>query len=477
MKVCLTIPPSGFLIDERVFPSLGVLKVAAALEAAGVPVHVHDLSGRADVEGEVLVHLLGCVADAFGVTATMPQMPAAAAVARTIRSARPDARLILGGPHPTLLQASARNGVARAAGPLGELLALFDVVVAGDGERAVLEALAPGAPRLIDADDPRCPLWLAPADLDAAPLPARHLIDIASYRYQIDSVQTQSLIAQLGCPFGCTFCGGRQSPFLRRVRLRGTSSVLAEMRHLFEAYGTRGFMFLDDELNVNPAWPGLLRGIIDLQRELGVEFRLRGLLKSELLTDEQAGLMYEAGFRQVLVGFESGDERILQNIQKRATVADNTRCVETLRRHGIRVKALMSIGHAGETLATVQATERWLMDVRPDDFDCTIITVYPGTPYYDRAQLTAPGAWTYTAKNGDRLHAAEVDHLRDVNFYKGLPGAYRSYVWTDALSSSDLTWLRDAVECKVRRQLSIPWPTTSAEHDYEHSMGMSQAVA
>src|SRR5690349_16855273 len=32
-SVCLIIPPSAFLLDERVFVSLGVLKVAASLEA------------------------------------------------------------------------------------------------------------------------------------------------------------------------------------------------------------------------------------------------------------------------------------------------------------------------------------------------------------------------------------------------------------------------------------------------------------
>ena len=44
-KICIVIPPSPFLLDERVFPFLGPLKVAAALEAAGVPVEVLDLSG------------------------------------------------------------------------------------------------------------------------------------------------------------------------------------------------------------------------------------------------------------------------------------------------------------------------------------------------------------------------------------------------------------------------------------------------
>ena len=37
-KVGLIIPPSPFLLDERVFVSLGILRVAASLEAQGVDV-------------------------------------------------------------------------------------------------------------------------------------------------------------------------------------------------------------------------------------------------------------------------------------------------------------------------------------------------------------------------------------------------------------------------------------------------------
>jgi anaerobic magnesium-protoporphyrin IX monomethyl ester cyclase len=43
--VCLIIPPSAFLLDERVFVSLGILKVAAVLEQAGHDVEVLDCSG------------------------------------------------------------------------------------------------------------------------------------------------------------------------------------------------------------------------------------------------------------------------------------------------------------------------------------------------------------------------------------------------------------------------------------------------
>ena len=480
MRVCLIIPPSGFLLDERVFPSLGVLKVAAALEATGHDVSVLDCSGFDDEQiARALVGADGT--DVFGVTATMPQMPKAAEIAQWLSICYPEAQLILGGPHPTLLNASAKRGVTRARTAMEDLGRLFDVIVCGDGERAIFPALTADPadmPLILDVDDPKSQMWMASQDLTDAPLPARHLIDLASYRYQIDGHKTASLIAQLGCPFGCHFCGGRRSPFLRRVRLRSTASVIDEMRHLHDTYGYTGFMFLDDELNVNREFLTLLDAIIDLQHSLGTEFRLRGLVKSELVTAPMAARMFDAGFRQLLIGFESGSDRMLTNMNKHATVADNTRCVELLRAAGITVKALMSLGHPGENAESAMRTNDWLLDVRPDDFDVTIITVYPGTPYYDDAVATVDGnqsqlTYTYTARNGDRLYMLDTDHLRDVNFYKGIPGNYQSFVWTDALSRERLVQWRDEIEATVRSALNIPYPTAPAARQYEHSMGMS----
>lgn len=480
MRVTFVIPPSGFLLDELVFPTLGVLKVAAVLERDGVDVNVLDLSGVSDVVGAFAAHsVTHGLADVYGLTATMPQMPQAAAIGTHIRGCVPTAKIILGGPHATLMQASARQELkkgqpSRACKAMAELDDLFDVVVCGDGEVAMDAALQPKAPSLIDGDDPKSPFFLTSGDLDKAPLAARHLIDMDRYHYHVDGHRAHSLIGQLGCPFACNFCGGRRSPFLRRIRTRSSEQVIAELEHIYQTYGTTGFMFYDDELNVNRLFMGLLDRIVELQERLGVEFRLRGLIKSELLTLEMAQAMYRAGFRQILVGFESGSPRILQNIDKKATRDDNTRCVEMLHAAGIKVKALMSIGHAGETEQTVNATRDWLLDVEPDDFDVTIITVYPGTPYFDDAVEDTQGVWTYRdRKNGDALHAYPVDHLKDVNFYKGVPGSYRSFVYTDALSPEDLCGLRDDLERDVRSKLDIPYPSSASEVNFEHSMGMS----
>jgi len=481
--VCLVIAPSGFLLDERVFMSLGILRVAAVLEQRGIPVELLDLSGIENYEDVVRLHATRTAAVQYGITATTPQMPAAVKVAAAIKSVKSNAITVLGGPHVTLVSAAVKREQrahisGRATAAFDVLRKAFDVLVAGDGETAIFPALdlsLTECPAFIDADEPKSSLFLTNAQLTQLPFPARHLIDVDSYRYSIDGRRALSLIAQLGCPFECGFCGGRSSPMLRRVRTRSSENIIAEMTEVYQRYGITGFMFYDDELNVNREMVSLMRGIRDAQDRLGVEWRLRGFAKAELFNEEQAREMFAAGFRWLLIGFESGAPGILTNINKKATRDDNTRCLEIAARAGLKVKALMSVGHPGESAETVQATRDWLIETKPADFDVTIITTYPGTPYYDEAvrHESMPDVWTYTyGKTGDRLHAYDVDYTRVAEYYKGNPdGGYHAYVFTDALNAEQLVAARDHVERDVRSALGIPFNPSAPATRYEHSMG------
>ncbi len=477
-RVCLVIPPSPFLLDERVFVSLGVLKVASALEHAGHAVSVLDLSGVQNFQSVLESYLETSHDEAIGFTATSPQLPSALGLARIVRARRPDIRLIVGGPHVTLTHSAWKleeklRRTSRAAAAMATLQKAFDVLCTGDGEIAILHAIQPGGPRIVDGDDRKGGMFMSDETYDASPFPARHLVDLRSYKYSIDGHNATSLIAQLGCPFNCGFCGGRHSNSLRVIRTRSIASTVAELEFLYKTYGYTGYMLYDDELNVNKLLVPLMDAITDLQDRLGVEFRLRGFIKAELFNDEQAHALYRAGFRWLLCGFEGAHPRILQNIEKRATLDDNTRAVETARRHGLRIKALMSIGHPGESEETVEAVARWLINMAVDDFDCTIITTYPGTPYYDLSvpHDTLKGVWTYTAKTGDRLHAVDVDFSTIADYYKGIPGKYHAYVFSDQLSSERLAAIRDTVEYDVRSRLKIPFNNARAAILYEHSMG------
>ena len=168
----------------------------------------------------------------------------------------------------------------------------------------------------------------------------------------------------------CTFCAGRNSPMLRRMRLRPPDNVIAEILHLYDRYGYKGFNFFDDEVNINKLMPELMRGLRRESDARGIEWRLRGFVKAELFTPEQAEVMYDAGFRWILTGFESGSDRILININKNATRDENTRAMTIAHDHGLKVGSC-SVGHAGESEQTIRDTYDWLLETKPDDIDVT----------------------------------------------------------------------------------------------------------
>src|SRR2546428_14063816 len=105
-RICLITPPSIFLLDERVFMTLGILKVAAVLEQAGLAVEMLDLSGVENYEEVVRDHVRTSGVTCYGLTATPPQMPAATKIYRAIRPPNPSGGIILGGPHATPIHAA-----------------------------------------------------------------------------------------------------------------------------------------------------------------------------------------------------------------------------------------------------------------------------------------------------------------------------------------------------------------------------------
>jgi anaerobic magnesium-protoporphyrin IX monomethyl ester cyclase len=485
-RIGLIIPPSCFLADERVMPSCGILKIAAVLERAEWNLSVIDLSGVSNYVECLEKAIVGEKFLFFGITATSAQMVPTNDICTAIRHVAPETPICIGGPHISAAFASERldkqgTGSGRGIREMAKLKEIADILVAGDGEISVFRVIdairnkAP-LPLVINADDPETDMFLTEDLLNNTPLPARHLISMDSYHHFVDGRRSTTFISELGCPYNCSFCGLRNSPSFRRVRARSPENVRDELVHLHQTYGFTGFMDSSDEVNIPTNFQLMMREIIKAQEIVGQDFRLRAFIKSNLFTEEQAKLMYEAGYRHLLVGFESGDDRILTNINKKATRDQNTRCMEIATKYGLGVKALLSVGHAGETEKTIREAEKWLLEVRPEDLDITIITVYFGTPVADfaRPHASIPNAWTYTApKTKDRLHFYETNFLTDNTYYKGVPKNYRSFTFTDALSCDDIVKLRDETEENVRAKLGIPFYPVTAASRIETSMGQA----
>lgn len=204
----------------------------------------------------------------------------------------------------------------------------------------------------------------------------------------------------------------------------------------------------------------------------------RGFVKAELFTPKQARLMYHAGFRILLSGIESGSDLILKSMQKHTSRSLNSHLVNIAHEAGLRIKALMSLGHPGETERSVEQSVDWVRrNLWPDwdDVDWTVITQYPGSPYFDHSEYDVEKkAWRYTIKVDGQpqvLWSREADFAKDAYYYKGIPGEYQVYVWTDDLSAERLAELRDSAEAETRSALGLPPITAVTPQTFEHSMG------
>ena len=436
MKVKLIIPPSKFLIDEKVFPFLGILKVGESLKRNNIGVSCIDLSGI-DKWQDVIKKSLDNV-DVVGITSTTPQIPEVVKIGIYIKKNFPKIKIIIGGSHVTMVYSSIKNGSNRCIESFEYLKSLFDKIVIGYGELAIIEAIDENnKEQIIDAESSK-KIKFSNEVYNQIPFPARELIDLESYHYHIEGKKSTSLICQLGCPYNCNFCGGRQTDTYRKIRTRSVETIIEEIDMLVKNYNYRGFMFYDDEININDKiFKELLKKLIKYQQDNKVELSFRGFTRADLLTEEQAILMKLCGFKWLLVGFESGSNKILKNMNKKTTVEQNTKVFKMAKRNNMKVKALMSIGHPGESLETIKETSRWLLEVKPDEIDVTIVTLYPGSPYFDESVFDGE-KWVYTTTGGDKLYSLDNDFLNGKYYYKSKQGEFSSYVFTENLRQEEI---------------------------------------
>jgi hypothetical protein len=124
------------------------------------------------------------------------------------------------------------------------------------------------------------------------------------------------------------------------------------------------------------------------------------------------------GLREVALGIESGNPRVLQYIDKRIHPDMIRRVVRRLTERGIGVKGYFILGFPGETADELDDTVRlvhdlWdITDPLPGGFRASVFEFrpYPGTPEWDRliatghyapAQLLAYGAVDLTNDGAD----------------------------------------------------------------------------
>jgi anaerobic magnesium-protoporphyrin IX monomethyl ester cyclase len=382
----------------ELYPSLGVLSLAAYLREQGVRVEVVDLTFARDT----------------------------APVGRRVRSFRPH---VVGVHTKTLTmrrafdiaaQARAGGALAIAGGPDAAtrpalyLDGGFDAVAPGEGELTLLETARraasgeaiDGTPGLLLAREgklvrSRPPPLLRP--LDALPVPAWDLVDMEEYlgRWQARTGERRmAVLTSRGCPFDCSWCS--KPTFGRTFRQMSPERVLAELGGLHERYGVDYVRFCDDVFGIDRRW---LEALLDGLEAAPWKVRFECLARVDLLKPDLLKRMRQAGLARVYVGVESGSQKMLDLMNRGTRLAQVERAAQSLRDNGIRQFWFLMLGYPGETLEDIEATLALFRRFSPEEYSVSIAVPVPGTRFYDavKARLRSVARRPGAARGGRML--------------------------------------------------------------------------
>lgn len=469
MKIVLVIPPSQFLIDDRAFPFLGPLQIAALGRQQGHEVRVADLTGFKQRNPEV-VHanadnvfedakkqLLSVAfdADLVGFYSLAAQHPQVVRLNRAIRDANTKCVTALGGPHANTAPSRCLDDdfdyivVSDQGGGGGEagFLKLIEIVTKNSKRVSHLKSKenkmrvikdnceidSSKNERIIKIASRQGVKW----ENDLWPLPARDLIDLMSYHYYIDGERATSIVSATGCPFACTYCSHWEG--YRKLEAKSSEKVREELQLIKKNYGIRAVMFYDDEINLRPDF---IDDFLKMVKEEKIIWRAFFKNGKNLTTESVFEKLAASGCVQMCTGAESADPKILKDIKKGATLEDNTKFVELCVKFGIKPKVFTQVGLPGETHETIQKLRNWLVSMAQiglSDADVSITTPYEGTPIFETPE-----------KHDIFFNKGELDYSKDIVLYKGVPGEYKSFVWHKNLTSNDLVNARQWVEDEFR---------------------------
>jgi len=374
MRITLVYPRfdyAGGILDEE---PLGVLYIAAALRAAGHSVSVVDLTFEPTLEP---LNTATAASDIIGLSFSSPLFGRAKRVLEYIRSLKPDAIVIAGGAHPTILP----QQVAEAG---------FDYVFIGEGERSVVNfvsAFASGTQhkvRGIGYFDNSLFRQTAPEpfihELDSLPFPARDLIDYRRY-VKKGAMSQVGMIATRGCPFGCSFCKPTLDKLFGRFRKRSAENVAEEIEQLFKDFGPNvGIFFKDDTMTLlGQDWFEEL-ALALARKRLRPQWHCSS--RVDTVNPKLLAVMKRCGCKVISFGVESGSQRILDFYNKGITPSQVQDAFRWCRQAGIDATANVILGAPDETKEDLQATYDLLKRIKPSDVYVYFCSALPETKMY-----------------------------------------------------------------------------------------------
>lgn len=226
-----------------------------------------------------------------------------------------------------------------------------------------------------------------------------------------------------GCPAQCTFCLWPQTVGGHKYRAKSPQAVAREMAHAQRLFPKVKEFFFDDDT---------FTAIQPRAREIAKELGKLGMTWS---CNARANVNYETlktmrdnGLRLLLVGYESGNQKILDQIKKGIRLEEARQFTADCKKLGITIHGTFILGLPGETRETIRETIEFAKEIDPFSIQVSLAAPYPGTELYRQA---LENGWFANGQLVDGLGqqsaTLEYPNLSREEIFAALEKFYRSY--------------------------------------------------
>ena len=304
--------------------------------------------------------------DIVGITTMTTKFPMASRIAKITKSVGPEIRVVIGGHHSSIFGAKLLNDKN------------IDFAVIGEGEMTFLELvnrLCEPNPDFFNGQIITTKPRKLVKDLDILPIADRDLMLNKNY------VSENNLIISRGCPFNCNYCGAKVI-WKRKVRRRSVQNVIKEIDYLFEKSSSRHINFWDDSFTHNRKYTFELMS--QLKKYKGLSFSC--ITRLDLIDREMLTSLKAAGCINLLFGVESGNDNILELINKKTTCDLIRKKVDIVDSVGIPWIGFFIMGYPGETKENILETLSFMRELNPNYAEINIFNPLPGTQTWNELE-------------------------------------------------------------------------------------------
>ncbi|HUC70020.1 MAG TPA: hopanoid biosynthesis associated radical SAM protein HpnJ [Stellaceae bacterium] len=234
-----------------------------------------------------------------------------------------------------------------------------------------------------------------------------------------------SLYTGRGCRSKCTFCLWPQTVGGHRYRVRSVTHVIEEIRLAKSWFPQVKEFFFDDDTFTDdrPRAEAIAREL----GKLGVTWSCNAKANVPRATLE---VLRDNGLRLLLVGYETGNQQILNNIKKGMRVDIARRFTKDCHELGITIHGTFILGLPGETRETIEETIRFAGEINPHTIQVSLAAPYPGTELYRQA---VANDWLDTShaelidERGVQVAPLHYPHLSHGEIFESLETFYKRF--------------------------------------------------